>query len=427
MNRYIHSQEHLSRAERIIPGGSQTFSKGKRVYPYGVSPYFLTRGKGAHVWDVDGNEYIDFNNGLAAITLGYNDADVTQAVEEQMKSGVTFTLSHPIEIDVAEMLVDLIPCAEMVRFGKNGSDVTAAAIRLARAYTSRDHVAACGYHGWHDWIASATVNRGVPQSTRELTHTFAYNDIEALRRLFAQYPQQIAAVILEPMNKIEPSAGYLASVKEVTQENGALLIFDEVMTGFRFALGGAQEYFSVVPDLATFGKGLANGYPISAIVGRSEVMKMMDEIFYSLTYGGETLSLAAALATLRKLTTEPVIETMMQSGSRLKTGLQRRVEQYGLEDIAIVSGHPTATWIQFRDVAGYTDWQIQALFLQEVLSRGILTFGKHNISYAHSNADVDQLLAVYDEVLPILRDAVGTHSLEKSLRCEPINPVLRIR
>lgn len=205
MASYTHSQEYLARAERSIPLGTQTFTKSRTTYPYGVSPYFITHGEGSRVWDLDGNEYIDFVSGLAAINLGYADADVTRAVEEQLRKGVIFSLAHPVEVQAAEILIEMVPCAEMVRFGKNGSDATAGAIRLARAYTNRDRVAVCGYHGWQDWyIGSTARHRGVPRATRELTHSFAYNDIESLRRLFKEYPGQIAAVILEPMNRIEP-------------------------------------------------------------------------------------------------------------------------------------------------------------------------------------------------------------------------------
>src|SRR2546426_4552885 len=288
--RYYHSEELLERALKTIPLGSQTFSKSKSSYPQGVSPYFIARGIGSHVWDVDGNEYIDFINGLAAVTLGYNDPDVTKAVREQLEVGVIFSLPHPIEMQVAEKIVEMVPCAEMVRFGKNGSDATAGAVRLARAFTSRDHVAVCGYHGWQDWyIGSTSRNRGVPQSVRDLTHSFLYNDLDSLRSIFKQWQDRLAAVIMEPMNLVEPENGFLENLKELTHAHGALLIFDETITGFRFAKGGAQEYFGVTPDLATFGKGMANGYPLAAVAGRAEFMHLMEEVFFSFTFGGETL------------------------------------------------------------------------------------------------------------------------------------------
>lgn len=428
MKSYTRSQEYLARAERTIPGGSQTFSKGRTQYPYGASPYFVTRGQGSHVWDVDGNEYIDFINGLATITLGYNDPDVNRAVEEQLKSGVIFSLPHPLEAQAAEMVVEMVPCAEMVRFSKNGSDATSAAIRLARAYTNRDHVLVCGYHGWQDWyIGSTSRNRGVPQAVRDLTHAFAYNDVESLQKLLKEYPQQIAAVILEPMSAIEPKPGFLESVKQIAHQDGALLIFDEMVTGFRFAKGGAQEYFGVTPDLATFSKGLANGYPLSALAGSAKVMKLLEEVYFSLTFGGETLSLAAAVATLKKLNAQPVIETLAQTGERLKSGVQDRLDRHRVGHVLSISGHPAWTFMLFKDVGGYTEWQIKTLFLQEMLARGILTFGVHFISYAHTQTDIDRLLAAYDEVLPIVKEAVDNRSLERHLRCETLAPRFKVR
>src|SRR3990167_6285478 len=271
--RYKLSQQLHEKASKVIPLGSQTFSKSKTQYPYGVSPYFIKKGKGSHVWDADNNEYVDFVNALAAITLGYNDPDVTNAVKAQLEEGTIFSLPHELEMQVAEKIVEMVPCAEMVRFGKNGSDVTAGAIRLARAYTKRDHVAVCGYHGWQDWyIGSTARNLGVPKSTRDLTHVFTYNDIDSLNKIFKEYPDQVAAVIMEPMNTTEPLDGFLEKVRELTHKNGAVFIFDETITGFRYANGGAQEYFGVTPDLATFGKGIANGYPLSVLAGRKDIM-----------------------------------------------------------------------------------------------------------------------------------------------------------
>ena len=292
MRSFERSQLFLARAEQVIPLGSQTFSKSRTQYPWGVSPYFVQRAQGTRVWDLDGNEYIDFVNSLASVTLGYQDEDVTRAVAEQLQhSGVIFSLPHPLECEVAELICEMVPCAEMVRFGKNGSDATAAAVRLMRAHTARDHVAVCGYHGWQDWyIGSTARNRGVPQATRELTHAFAYNDLGSLQALFERYPGQIAGIVMEPMGATEPQPGFLQAVKDLAHREGALLTFDETITGFRFANGGAQAWFGVTPDLASFGKGLANGYPVSAIAGRRDVMKLMEEVFFSFTFGGETLS-----------------------------------------------------------------------------------------------------------------------------------------
>ncbi|MBO1513355.1 aminotransferase class III-fold pyridoxal phosphate-dependent enzyme [Metabacillus bambusae] len=427
-SRYFHSELMLERALRTIPLGSQTFSKSKVHYPFGVSPYFIKNGNGSRVWDIDGNEYIDFINSLAAVTLGYNDQDVGNAVRVQLSEGVIFSLPHPLEVEVSEKIVDMVPCAEMVRFGKNGSDATSGAIRLARAYKNRDRVAVCGYHGWQDWfIGSTTRNRGVPKATQELTHTFIYNDLNSLNNLFQKYPGEIAAVILEPMNIIKPENDFLQKVKELTHKNGALLIFDETVTGFRFANGGAQEYFGVTPDLATFGKGMANGYPISAVVGKKEIMTLMNEIFYSFTFGGETLSLAASLATLSKLQNEPVIETIINQGEVVLNGIRELIKKHNIDHILSISGHPAWSFLSFKDVNNTSQWEIKTLFLQEVFARGILTLGTHNISYSHSKSDINQLLSTYDEVFAILKKAVHESKVDKYLKCQPLTPLFKIR
>lgn len=426
--RYANSEALLERALKTIPLGTQTFSKSRTQYPLGVSPYFIRRAKGSRVWDVDGNEYIDFINSLCAVTLGYGDPDVDAAVRAQLDEGIIFSLPHPIEMEVAETLVDLVPCAEMVRFGKNGSDATAGAIRLARAHTNRERVAVCGYHGWQDWyIGSTARHRGVPQAVRDLTHTFPYNDLEALDRLLASHAGEFAAVILEPMNVAEPLPGYLEGVRDLTHKHGALLVFDETITGFRYAVGGAQELFGVIPDLATFGKGMANGYPVSAVAGRADLMKLMEEIFFSFTFGGETLSLAAAQATMSKLRREPVVPHLRAQGEKIIAGLQRLIAAHDLGEVFAVCGNPTWSFLTVRDTPPYSLWEIKTLLLQEVFARGILTLGTHNLSYAHSDADIARLLTVYDEVFPIIADAVKHGRLADHLRCKPLEPLFKVR
>jgi glutamate-1-semialdehyde 2,1-aminomutase len=425
---YEQSQRYLERAERTIPLGSQTFSKSRTQFPYGVSPYFVTRARGSRIWDVDGNEYIDFINSLASVTLGYDDPDVTAAVKAQLEQGVIFSLPHTIEAEVAELICEMVPCAEMVRFGKNGSDATSGAIRLARAWTNRDRVAVCGYHGWQDWyIGSTARNRGVPRAVRELTHSFAFNDAESLRRLFDQHAGEFAAVILEPMNVNDPQPGFLHQVQQLTHAHGALLVFDETITGFRYAKGGAQELFGVVPDLATFGKGLANGYPVSVVAGRRPIMKLMEEIFFSFTFGGEALSLAAARATLRKLQQQDVIGTLRSRGERLMAGVRERIARNGIGELLSISGHPSWSFLLIKDVAGASQWQTKTLLMQELFARGILAYGTHNLSYAHSEQDIDRLLAAYDEVFPLLRAGALEGRMSELLRCKPLEPLFKLR
>jgi len=426
--RYANSEAMLERALKSIPLGTQTFSKSKTQYPFGVSPYYMERGQGSHVWDIDGNEYIDFINGLDCITLGYNDPDVNAAVMAQLQKGQIFSLPHPIEVEVSEKIIKMVPGAEMVRFGKNGSDATAGAIRLARAYTGRDHVAVCGYHGWQDWyIGSTARNMGVPQATQDLTHHFDYNDPASLQDVFKKYPDKVAAVIMEPMSIEEPVPGFLQEVQAITHKNGAVFIFDETITGFRFANGGAQEYFGVVPDLATFGKGISNGFPLSAVTGKAEIMKLMEEIFFSFTFGGETLSLAASLATLNKLEREPVTATLQQQGRKVMQGVQVLIDKYGLGDSLSISGHPSWSFLAFKDSSNASQWEIKTLFMQEVLARGILTLGTHNMSYCHSDEDVNTLLTCYDEVFPIIKAGLDNNCVERYLRCKALEPLFKLR
>lgn len=425
---YEQSEQLLARALKTIPLGTQTFSKSKTQYPLGVSPFYITHANGSHVWDADGNEYVDFINSLASITLGYNDAEVMSAVRNQLEDGTIFSLPHPLEVEVAEKLCEMVPCAEMVRFGKNGSDATSGAIRLARAYTGRDHVAICGYHGWHDWYIGTTArHRGVPEVVRGLSHTFTYNDIASLSAVFDAHHGQIAAVILEPMNVVEPANGFLEEVKKLTHDNGALLVFDETITGFRFANGGAQQLFGVIPDLATFGKGLANGYPISAIAGREDVMKLLEEIFFSFTFGGETLSLAAALATMTKLQNAPVLQKIHDTGSRLKSDVEKLIQRHGLTETLSISGHPSWSFLTFKDTAGYSLWQLKTLFFQEIFANGILSLGTHNISYAHNEEDTSKILTVYDHVFALMQECITKQTLESKLKCKPLEPLFKIR
>jgi glutamate-1-semialdehyde 2,1-aminomutase len=426
--RYAKSEEQLARALRTIPLGAQTFSKSITQYPHGVSPYFAARASGSKLFDVDGNEYIDFINALASVTLGYCDPDVDAAVLAQQKNGTIFSLSHALESEVAERIIEMVPSAEMVRFGKNGSDATAGAIRIARAFTGRDHVLSCGYHGWQDWYIGATArNKGVPEATRALTHTFPYNDLKALEDKLTELSVKVAAVILEPMNVTAPMPGYLEGVKKLVAAACAVLVFDETITGFRYAKGGAQELFGVTPDLTTLGKGLANGYPLSVVCGRRDIMREMEDVFFSFTMGGEALSLAAAKATMDKINREPVIETLRARGKVVMEGVSQRIAKYGMGDFLASAGDPTWSFLLFTDAEGVNAFEMKTLFQQEMFKRGILAFGTHNMSYAHSEADVARLLEVYDEIFPMIRDAVRNRAMRQYLECEPLQPLFKVR
>lgn len=428
MRHFDRSEVMLARAEKVIPLGSQTFSKSRTQFPVGVSPLYLQEGKGSHVWDVDGNEYVDFISSLCSVTLGYGDPDVNDAVRDQLERGVILSLPASLEAEVAELICEMVPCAENVRFGKNGSDATSGAIRIARAFTGRDHVAVCGYHGWQDWYIGTTArNRGVPQATRDLSHPFMYNDLASLERVFAEWPDQIAAVILEPMNVDYPAPGFLEGVRELATRYGAILVFDETITGFRYANGGAQELFGVTPDLATFGKGLANGYAVSAVAGRADVMQMMEEVFFSFTFGGELLSLAAAKATLEKLKREPVVAQIGSLGERLKSAVRSIIDETEMTHVLDIKGHPSWSFLTIADQPSATSFAIKTWLMQEWHQRGILSYGTHNLSFAHSDMDIEALLDTYKVLFPKLRDLLAAGTLIDSLRCPPLEPLFKVR
>ena len=423
---YKKSDQLLERALKSIPLASQTFSKSLTQYPKGVSPFFIEKGDGSKVWDVDGNEYIDFVNSLLSITVGYCDKEIDSAVQEQMKNGVTFSLPHTLEMKVAEKLINIIPCAEKVRFAKNGTDATSASIRIARAYTGKEHIAVCGYHGWQDWyIGSTTRDLGVPKAVKEPTHKFEYNNIESLEKIFQE--QELACVIMEPMNVEYPQDDFLEKVKELTHKYKALLIFDEMITGFRYAAGGAQELFNVAPDLATFGKGMANGYPLSAVVGSNKIMQKVEDIFFSGTFGGETLSLAAANTVLDKYKTQGITKYFNEIGSYLLENLNTLIDNEELNEIFWTSGHPSWSFLHIKGQLQYSDFEIKTFFLQEMFKRGILTLGSHNISFSHSKEDIDKLLDTYQVVLPMVKKHIEQQDLLENIHGDILQPLFKVR
>ena len=420
------SDELKARADRVIPSASQTFSKGPSQYVQGVAPLFLERGAGSHVWDVDGNEYIDYPMALGPVILGHNHSAVTEAVVDQVGRGVTFSLPHALEVEVSELIVNTIPSAEMVRFAKNGSDATAGAVRAARAFTGRDRILCCGYHGWQDWyIGTTSRSLGVPESVANLTTPFRYNDLPGLDALLEKYEGQVAAIVMEPVGIEDPDPGFLEGVRERASTHGALLVFDEVITGFRIALGGAQEHYGVFPDLTCVGKAMANGFPLSAVAGRREVMRVFDEIFFSFTFGGEVMSLAAAKATINQMRTHDVIGHLWEQGGRLKDGLNFMASEAGLAASVSCVGLPPRTVVLFRDDDGKESLERKSLFQQECLKRGVLFSGGHNVCWAHSPSDIDTTLRVYASALKILHSAIDEDAVSDQLEGPPVQPVFR--
>ena len=428
MKKFNKSQELFKKVSKNIPLASQTFSKSYLQYIKGQAPLFITRAKGCRVWDVDGNEYIDFINGLLPVILGYQYPAVDMAIRQQLEKGIIFSLPSLLENKLAELLIKHIPCAEMARFGKNGSDVTTGAIRLARAVTGRDHVAVCGYHGWHDWyIGSTTKNLGVPESTQKLTHKFVYNDIKSLEKIFEDNKNKVAAVIMEPMNYVEPKDDFLQKIKILAHKHGALLIFDEIITGFRYNLGGAQKLFGVTPDLATFGKSMANGMPISALVGKRKYMEKIGDIFYSFTSGGENLSLAAAIATIEELEKKKAVDYIWKLGKYLQDNTNKLLEKNGLAGIIKVQGKPCWQVFIIKPTEKFSDFEMKSFIQQELLQAGFLWYGSHNMSFSHTKKDVDTLLVTYSRIFKELKELIDSGKLKGKLKGEPITNIFKVR
>jgi glutamate-1-semialdehyde 2,1-aminomutase len=426
--RYGESTDFLKFAESLIPLGSQTFSKSKTQYPVGISPLFMEKAKGCFTWDIDGNKYIDLVSSLASVTLGYQNRLINSEVRRQLKKGTIFSLPGKLEAEVAEKIVDLVPSAEQVRFGKNGSDATSAAIRLARAYTGKSVVAACGYHGWQDWfIGSTSRNKGVPKETSNLTENFTFNNVDSLRGIFAKHSNNVAAVILEPMNSIWPTDEFLKSLRKLCSDNGAVLIFDETITGFRFSKGGAQELFGVIPDLTTLGKGIANGYPLSAIAGRKEIMQEMNEIFFSGTFGGELLSLASANVTLEMHQEDYVVPKLMSAGESLSKLTEDILNEYQLNDILTLSGHPTWRFLNWHSHENASASEIKTYFMQECFKEGILVLGTHNVTIKHSRRVLKKIGDSYSKIFFKIKNGLRNQKLRSLLEAEPLIPLFKVR
>jgi glutamate-1-semialdehyde 2,1-aminomutase len=419
---FSRSRELQERLRQVIPGGSHTYAKGADQYPEAF-PCVIARGNGCRVWDVDGNEFIEYGMGLRAVTLGHAYGPVVDAVRESLSIGTNFTRPAAIELECADRLLEIVGGADMVKFTKDGSSADTAALKLARAHTGRRLIAICAeqpFFSYDDWfICTTTMDGGIPHGVRSETLRFPYNDAAALHHLFRDYPKQIAAVMLEPSRSVEPKPGFLESVQKLCHEHGALLIYDELMTGFRWHLGGAQKEYGVVPDLSTFGKALANGFALSALCGKREFMQLgsrerpQDDVFLlSTTHGAETPSLAAAIATMRVYSSEPVIEHLYRQGTRLRRAIEQVTARHGLQRHFEVTGRPCSLLWGARDANGAPSQAFRTLLLQETLRRGII-IPSLVVSYSHSDSDIDQTVDAIDGALSVygraLSDGVERH------------------
>jgi len=407
----------------LIPGGTQTLAKGPGQWTEGVAPKYLARGKGAHVWDVDGNEFVDLIMAVGPVSLGYCYPVVDDAIRAQLADGITFSLMHPLEVEVAELLREVVPNTESVRFSKTGCDATSAAVRLARAHTKRDKVLCCGYHGWHDWYISVTDRcAGIPESTKDLVYTFKYNDLQSVEDALGD---DVACVILEPTVFEAPKPGFLEGLRALCDKAGALLVFDEMWTGFRVALGGAQQRYGVRADLACFSKAVANGMPISALTGRADVMKLCEkDVFFFTTFGGEALSLAATKATINELRRRDVSAFLAKQGQALREGYSSIAKDAGLEASTKCFGYEARTIMSFADERS-SPLAMKTFVQQEMLARGVLWSGFHNLSFSHGDPEVATILGAYREVLPMLAEALAERAVEKKLRGKMLEPVFR--
>ncbi len=425
MGNGIQNSEHYwQRASSLIPCGTQCLSKGPTQFIDGYAPKYLASGNGCVVTDVDGNRLIDYGMGLGAVSLGYQYPSVNSAIINQLNEAITLTLMHPLEVEVSELIREVVPCAESVRFGKNGSDVTSAAVRLARAYTRKDIILCGGYHGWHDWYVITTERSvGIPPVLEGLTKKFTYNDIDSLKILMNKYKGRVAAVIMEPVGVIHPQPHFLADVKQLAHDNGALLIFDEVLTGFRIALGGAQQHYGVTPDLATFGKAVANGMPLSVLAGKAEIMSELENVFFSFTFGGEMLSLAAAKATIEEMKAHHTIDHVNAMGKRLMEQGNTIIEQYGLSERISIQGPHAKTLFVYSEAPDTL--LIKSFLQQEMMRRGILFTSYNYVSYSHKEEQIQYTLDALNDALSELSKAMKQNNLVERLEGKAVAPVFR--
>ena len=430
---FSRSRSLQPKAHAVIPGGAHTYAKGDDQFPE-HAPAFIVRGKGCHVWDVDGNEFIEYGMGLRSVTLGHAYETVVEAAYRQMQLGANFGRAATIELELAEALLEVVDGAEMVKFAKNGSDVTTAAVKLARAYTGRDLIAICGdqpFFSTDDWFIGATeMNAGIPRAVSDLTLKFRYNDLQSVRDLFDEHPDQIAAIILEAEAVMPPLLGFLRDLKALCEQKGAILIFDEMITGFRWHLGGAQSFHGVVPHLSTFGKAMGNGFAIAALCGKRDIMRLggldhdQPRVFLlSTTHGAETHALAASLETIRIYREEPVVDWLWAQGERLRTGVDQAVERHRIGRYFELAGRPCNLIYRTKDQDGTLSQPFRTLFLQELIRGGILA-PSFVVSFSHTDEDIDRTIAVVDRALGVYARALED-GVEKYLVGRPVKPVNR--
>lgn len=398
------SEALFARAQELVAGGTTQGKAPETLLP-GEYPIYADRGQGAHLWDVDGNRFLDWILAYGIIVLGYCDPDVDAAAIREIRQGFAFPLTRPVQNELAELLVETIPCAEMVHFFKTGSDTTTAAVRLARIVTGRQKIVRWGYHGWHDWCCLREA--GIPRAVREDVLTFRYNDLDSVADVLRRHGDQVACVIMMPLEIEPPAPGFLAGVQALAHRHGALFILDEMRSGFHLALGGAQEYYGVTPDLATFSKALSNGYAMSVLAGRRELMRRLAETYVSSTFFTNSIPMAAAVATITKLRETQAIPHLWRIGQELLDGLSRLATAAGVAAQAI--GVAPMPFLVFTDPDPEVQRTAKSVFYRETTRRGLLLHPNHHwfVCAAHTDQDVQDTLAVCGDAFDAVKQELA--------------------
>ena len=444
------SNKLYSKAKKYIASGTNTFSRAPGVFPDGAAPKVLMKQKGSHVWDVDGNEYIDMVMGCGPVTIGHGDKRIEKAIIKQLKKGVLFSMINNLEIELAEMLVKSIPSVEMVKFSKNASDVCAASVRLARYVTGRDIIFCYGYHGFHDWYVGTTDrNSGIPKEIKNLTKVFDYGDTKSLEKMFNKYKGRVAAVIMEPVigqrgqyfykknksgqKKIRKpiknceQVKTLKFIKNLAKSHGSLFILDECISGFRFDVGGAQDFFGVLPDLSIFGKGITNGLPLGILGGKKKYMKHFDKVFLSSTYAPEALTLSAAIENLKIYKKNNVIDQLWSKGEYIDKNFTKIINKYNLSKNVSLAGYPVRLMINTHLENGSQNNVLATLYQQEMFKNGILCFsGVLMLSISHTKKDLDTLINAFDKTCKVIKKSLSKgNKITNYLTCKPMSPVFK--
>jgi glutamate-1-semialdehyde 2,1-aminomutase len=417
----------------LIPGGAHTYAKGDDQFPE-YMPVYVTHGKGARVWDVDGNEFIEYGSGLRSVSLGHAFDPINNAVKAQLELGANFGRPSTIELECAEEFLSIVDGADMVKFCKNGSDAVEGAIKLARAYTGRDMVAMCASHPFfsvHDWFIGATpMDGGIPEDSKKLTTQFYYNDLESARKMFAEHPGKIACVILEAQKIDEPADGFLHKLQALCHANGAIFILDEMITGFRWHIGGAQKKFNIIPDLSTWGKAMGNGFAIAALAGKRDIMRLgglqhsQQRVFLlSTTHGAESHAMAAAIANIKFYKSHHVVERLYEQGSKLERGIMKASQDLNLQDKVAILGPACCSVYTTRDQDNQPSQPFRTLFIQETMRRGLL-MPSTIVSYSHRDRDIAETVEKVHDALVVYRKALD-EGIDKYLEGRSVLPVWR--